>query len=227
MHFQKSKATLKLQVWLVACANYWRLLTGTAQVSRENVAQNTHRQPAYADARPWGQIRIRVKSRNWGCLVTWFCYQLIVNPGKKKKASISWPDPFVFGSFLRAYLNYLENKPCSKLNKKSCQSCCLESQIINIKLKKSLKIVPSPPPKLSTSGWWTGSNLEHWKFEIRVYNLHLIENGVFVFEFFWKKVYLTPALSDAVTARRTHFHIQITMHISLPIPWLFNNTRNC
>ena len=28
---------------------------------------------------------------------------------------------------------------CSKLGQKSCQSCCLESQIINIKLKKSFK----------------------------------------------------------------------------------------
>ena len=37
----------------------------------------------------------------------------------------------------------------------------LESQIINIKLKKSFKKVPSPPPKLSASGWRTGSNLEH------------------------------------------------------------------
>ena len=50
---------------------------------------------------------------------------------------------------------------CSKLNQKSCQSCCLESQIINIKLKKSFKKVPGPPPKLSASGWRTGSNLEH------------------------------------------------------------------
>ena len=53
-------------------------------------------------------------------------------------------------------------KQCSKLNQKSCQSCCLESQIINIKLKKSFKKVPSPPPNLSASGWRTGSNLEHW-----------------------------------------------------------------
>ena len=50
---------------------------------------------------------------------------------------------------------------CSKLDLKSCQSCCLESQIINIRLKKSLKKVPGPPPKLSASGWRTGNNLEH------------------------------------------------------------------
>ena len=50
---------------------------------------------------------------------------------------------------------------CSKLSRKSCQSFCLESQIINIKLRKIFQKVPSPPPKLSASGRRTGSNLEH------------------------------------------------------------------
>ena len=35
-----------------------------------------------------------VRSRNCGCLVTWFCYQLIAKPGNKK-AAVSWPDPCV------------------------------------------------------------------------------------------------------------------------------------
>ena len=33
-----------------------------------------------------------VRSRNCGCLVTWFCYQLIAKPGNKA-AAVSWPDP--------------------------------------------------------------------------------------------------------------------------------------
>ena len=33
-----------------------------------------------------------VRSRNCGCLVTWFCYQLIAKPGNKT-AAVSWPDP--------------------------------------------------------------------------------------------------------------------------------------
>ena len=33
------------------------------------------------------------RSRNWGCLVTWFCYQLIAKPGNKT-ASVPWPDPY-------------------------------------------------------------------------------------------------------------------------------------
>ena len=33
-----------------------------------------------------------VRSRNCGCLVTWFCYQLIAKPGNKTD-TVSWPDP--------------------------------------------------------------------------------------------------------------------------------------
>ena len=35
---------------------------------------------------------IWVRSRNCGCLGTWFCYQLIAKPGNKT-AVVSWPDP--------------------------------------------------------------------------------------------------------------------------------------
>ena len=35
---------------------------------------------------------IWVRSSNCGCLVTWFCYQLIAKPGNNT-ATISWPDP--------------------------------------------------------------------------------------------------------------------------------------
>ena len=38
---------------------------------------------------------IWVRSQNCGCLVTWFCYQLIAKPGNKT-AAVSWPDPYVF-----------------------------------------------------------------------------------------------------------------------------------
>ena len=33
-----------------------------------------------------------VRSRNCGCLVTWFCYQLIAKTGNKT-ATVPWPDP--------------------------------------------------------------------------------------------------------------------------------------
>ena len=38
-------------------------------------------------------IYIWVRSRNCGCLVTWFCYLLIAKPGNKT-ATVSWPDPY-------------------------------------------------------------------------------------------------------------------------------------
>ena len=38
---------------------------------------------------------IWVRSRNCGCLVTWFCYQLIAKPGNKT-AAVLWPDPYEF-----------------------------------------------------------------------------------------------------------------------------------
>ena len=41
---------------------------------------------------------IWVRSRNCGCLVTWFCYQLIAKPGNKT-AAVLWPDPYVNPAF--------------------------------------------------------------------------------------------------------------------------------
>ena len=43
-------------------------------------------------AENWLQNRMWVRSRNCGCFVTWFCYQLIAKPGNKT-AAVSWPDP--------------------------------------------------------------------------------------------------------------------------------------
>ena len=40
-------------------------------------------------------ISIWVRSRNCGCLVTWFCYQLIAKPGSKA-AAVSWPYPYPY-----------------------------------------------------------------------------------------------------------------------------------
>ena len=42
------------------------------------------------------------------------------------------------------------------------RSSWLESQIINIKLKKNHQKVPGPPPKLLAKYWWTGVNFQHW-----------------------------------------------------------------
>ena len=45
---------------------------------------------------------IWVRSRTSGCLVTWFCYQLIAKPGNKT-AAVSWPDPYVHDHLIQIY----------------------------------------------------------------------------------------------------------------------------
>ena len=42
---------------------------------------------------PRNFVYIWVRSRNCGCLVTWFCSHLIAKPGNKT-ATVSWPDPY-------------------------------------------------------------------------------------------------------------------------------------
>ena len=42
-----------------------------------------------------GCHRICIRSRNWGCLVTWFCYQLIAKPGNKT-AAVPWPGSYLY-----------------------------------------------------------------------------------------------------------------------------------
>ena len=41
-------------------------------------------------------LYIWMRSRNWGCLVPWFCYQLIAKPGNKT-AAVPWPHPYYIG----------------------------------------------------------------------------------------------------------------------------------
>ena len=41
---------------------------------------------------PNSNLCIWVRSRNCGCLVTWFCYQMITKPSNKT-AAVPWPDP--------------------------------------------------------------------------------------------------------------------------------------
>ena len=45
-----------------------------------------------------------VRSRKWACLVTWFCYHLIAQPGNKTGAP-SWPDPYCL--FVNIWLSNL------------------------------------------------------------------------------------------------------------------------
>ena len=62
---------------------------------------------------------------------------------------------------------------CLKFSQKSCRSSWLESQIINIKLKKNQQKVPGPPPKLSASAWRTCGNFQHCVGSYITYILHI------------------------------------------------------
>ena len=47
-------------------------------------------------------ICIWVRSRNCGCFVTWFCYQLIAKPGNKT-AAVSLPDSYIHEYWRQIY----------------------------------------------------------------------------------------------------------------------------
>ena len=51
---------------------------------------------------------------------------------------------------------------CLKLSQKSCRSSCLESEIIDIKLKKNEQKISRIPPKLSALDRRTCGNFQHW-----------------------------------------------------------------
>ena len=54
----------------------------------------SHKGPVIPKVFPCHDIVIWVRSWNCGCLVTWFCYQLIAKPGIKT-AAVPWPDPYI------------------------------------------------------------------------------------------------------------------------------------
>ena len=57
----------------------------------EERVQTTSFSTLLRNYRKWKCIWVR--SRNWGCLVAWFCCQLIAK-ASYKTASVPWPDPF-------------------------------------------------------------------------------------------------------------------------------------
>ena len=73
---------------------------------------------------------IWVRSRRCGCLVTWFCYQLVAKPGNKT-AALPWPDPyiccdcFIFArSIIHLYSNFIiiMTAICKNIGLQPCRS---------------------------------------------------------------------------------------------------------
>ena len=75
----------------------WELKSNRVHRNRElSKHPYTYKNYAYRCMAGLGSdICIWVRSRNFGCLVTWFCYQLIAKPGNKT-ATVSWPDPYIY-----------------------------------------------------------------------------------------------------------------------------------
>ena len=81
-------------------------------------------------------LYIWVRSRNCGCLVTWFCYQLIAKPGNKT-ATVSWPDPYIdvllcawviiikrrYNVYTNPYLTYINNVVALYVSETPFHSC--------------------------------------------------------------------------------------------------------
>ena len=58
------------------------------------------------------KYRWEVRSRRWGCLVTWFCYHLIAKPGNNKTAAPSWPDPVVGDYNMSMFQTHHDSRRC-------------------------------------------------------------------------------------------------------------------
>ena len=78
----------------------------------------------------------------------------------------------IYGGLPSTIIDWAENLQdisVFEIHSKSCRSSCLESQIINIKLKKNQQKVPSPQKKLSASDWRTCGIFQHWDIYIYIY----------------------------------------------------------
>ena len=72
--------------------------------------------------------------------------------------------------FVKGHLSLISLYTVFETQSKSCRSSCLESQIINIKLKKTQQKVPGPPPKLSASDRRTCGNFQHCLYNVQYWN---------------------------------------------------------
>ena len=61
------------------------------------------------------RCRIWVQPWRCGCLVTWFCYQVIAKPGNKT-ATPSWPDPYTYKLYPTSFHHLLFGRAQPLLN---------------------------------------------------------------------------------------------------------------
>ena len=92
---------------------------------------------------------------NWNSYILLYSLEIATLSNDKNDNSVEKNEiPFL--------LNSLIMHTVFETQSKSCRSSCLESNIINIKLKKNQQKISGPPPKLLASDWWTCGNFQHW-----------------------------------------------------------------
>ena len=75
----------------------WKGICFTIMTSHESyfhIWNPLYEEPIFQPCMISSTVFICVRSRKCGCLVTWFCYQMIAQPGNKT-ATPSWPDTYV------------------------------------------------------------------------------------------------------------------------------------
>ena len=86
--WHRSGSTLALDPMVWWDPTWWYSIQSYVQISHLSARGDDIALRLFADCDIW------VRSQNFGCLVTWFCYQLIAKPGNKT-ATVSWPDPYI------------------------------------------------------------------------------------------------------------------------------------
>ena len=85
------KKLIKARKWFVFWKMHLKMSSAIWQIATVSMCQAWQRSITLEKC-------LWVRTRNCGCLVTWFCYQLIAKPGNKT-AAVSWPDPSSYSCF--------------------------------------------------------------------------------------------------------------------------------
>ena len=94
LHYCCLSALLTVNSYLTGVKFSLNMVSPPSQIIWQIQKQTLGLSPTFQDAVSQESYRvIWVRSRNCGCLVTWFCYQLIAKPGNKT-ATVSWPYPY-------------------------------------------------------------------------------------------------------------------------------------
>ena len=115
----------------------------------------------------WLMQCIWVKSWNCGCLVTWFCYQLIAKPGNKT-AAVLWLDPYcIYKCFVFLVVGgYIGFTP-------------------SVRLSVRLSRLPCPLCNIYSSGWILSILATNYHYHVRVCRTQWPLTLTYIFKVIW------------------------------------------